>query len=96
MSVDDLVKGHKKQRIMVWRPIEYDNRTDLVLAEGRMNVRQCITRMVNLVVILFVTRVPNGIFLQDNARPHSAVHTRNALENVRILDWPAVPLICYP
>ena len=40
---------------------------------------------------LFMTRVPNGIclFQKDNARPHTAVHTRNALENVRILDWPA-------
>ena len=28
-------------------------------------------------------------FQQYNTRPHTAVHTRNALKNVRILDWPA-------
>ena len=69
--------------IMVWEDIGYDDRTSLILVEGRLNV----ARMVNSAVIPFTTRVTSGIFQQVNARPHTAGHTRNALENVRILDW---------
>ena len=46
-----------------------------------------VERMINLVVIPFITRVPNGILQQDNARPYTVVDATNTLENVRILDW---------
>ena len=52
--------------IMVWRAIGYGNRTDLALAEGRLNARQYVARMVNPVTIPFMTRVPNDI-MQDPA-----------------------------
>ena len=67
---------------MVWGAIGYDKRMDMVLAEGRLNACQYVARMVNLVVIPFMSWVPNGIFQLDNTRPNIAVHTRNVLDNV--------------
>ena len=74
---------------LVWEAIGYDNRKDLVLAEGRLNACMYVARILKPVVIPFMVRVPNGIIERDNAISHIEVHTRNFLENVRILDWPA-------
>ena len=48
--------------IMVWGAIGYDKKTDLVIVERTLNARQYVARMVNPVVIPFMTRVPNGVF----------------------------------
>lgn len=39
-------------RIMVWEAMAYDNRTELVVVQETMNVRQYVAQMVNNVTIL--------------------------------------------
>ena len=77
-----IIKAHTSPTpgTMVWGAIGYGNSTDMVLAEGRRNSRQYVARIVNPVVIPFMNKV-----MQPS---HTAIHIRNFLENVRILDWP--------
>lgn len=74
---------------MMWGAIGHDNRMDVVCVEGRLNaLQQECGKNGKPFVRSFMTKVPNGIFQQDNARSCTAGRTRKALRNVRIRDWP--------
>lgn len=75
--------------IMVWGAISYDSRSPLVVVEGTMTARRYVDQVIRPVVIPFMNTIPNGVFQQDNARPHTAVITRVALQHVPIMPWPA-------
>lgn len=69
--------------------ISYDSRSPLVVVEGTMTARRYVDQVTRPVVIPFMNTIPNGVFQQDNARPHTAVITRVALQHVPIMPWPA-------
>lgn len=48
-----------------------------------------VSLVIQLVVLPFMSRIPGGIFQQDNARPHTGVVTQRALQGVDMLPWPA-------
>lgn len=75
--------------VMVWGAISYDGRSDLVIVQGSMTARQYVDRVINPVVIPFLATIENGIFQQDNARPHTALISREALREVETLEWAA-------
>jgi hypothetical protein len=75
--------------VMVWGAISYDSRSDLVVVQGTMNARQYVDRVVQPVVIPFMSTIQNGVFQQDNARPHTAAISRQALQGVATIEWPA-------
>ncbi|KAJ4431188.1 hypothetical protein ANN_19785 [Periplaneta americana] len=66
--------------IIVWEAISYDSRH-----------HDCpyVDQVIWPVVIPFMNTIPNGVFQQDNARPHTAVITRVALQHVLNMHWPA-------
>ncbi|XP_023238919.1 tudor domain-containing protein 3-like [Centruroides sculpturatus] len=68
--------------------ISYDSRIELIVVEGTMTARQYVDRVIHPVVIPFMNTTQNGIFQQNNAHPHSAAITRQALQSVAIMDWP--------
>lgn len=78
---------------MVWAGISMHNRTDLVPVQGRLNAIRYIEEILaDHLVPAAVIMGPGFLFQQDNARPHTAVLTRNFLEDMRIpvMEWPAL------
>ncbi len=57
-----------------------------------MNAARYINEILTAEAIPFLQRHGPGTFQQDNARPHTALATRNhlAASNVNVLPWPAV------
>lgn len=78
--------------VMVWGGIMGGRKTRLIVVRGNMNAARYINEILTPEVIPFLRRHGPGIFQQDNARPHTAIVTRNHLQanNVNVLPWPAV------
>lgn len=77
--------------IMVWGAISYDSRSVLVRIQGTETAASYVEHILRPVMLPFLQGLENGIFQQDNARPHTAHHTRRFLteNNVPLLPWPA-------
>ena len=79
--------------IMVWGGISWDGRTDLiVLDRGTLTAQRYRDEILNTHVRLYAGAIGNGfIFMDDNARPHTANVVQEYLERQGItrLDWPA-------
>lgn len=79
--------------VMVWGGIQLEARTDLeVIRFGTMNSERYITDILEPHVVPFAPFIgPNFIFMQDNARPHTAHIVREYIETVGItvMDWAA-------
>ena len=56
----------------------------------RFRVEQLSCGIIEPVVVPYLQQHNVGIFRHDNARPHTARHTRNILRihNVNVLQWP--------
>ncbi len=78
--------------VMVWGGITGGRKTRLIAIRGNMNAARYINEILTAEVIPFLQRNGPGTFQQDNARPHTAVATRNhlAASNVNVLPRPAV------
>ena len=76
--------------VMVWGGIMGDMKTDLIVVQGNMNADRYIDQVLRPVVVPFLTAHP-GILMHDNARPHTAMRTRDFLQRngVDVLQWPA-------
>ncbi|UYV84009.1 hypothetical protein LAZ67_X000879 [Cordylochernes scorpioides] len=70
---------------IVWRGIIYGSRTPLVFIQGTMTAQLYITDVLQPVVLLFLEQTNNALFLQVNARLHTANISRTFLQNVDIL-----------
>lgn len=77
--------------VMVWGAICLGQRSPLVFIPGTLNAHRYINNVLEPVAVPFMQTLPNGIFQQDNARPHMANITRRFLEEaeLQILPWPA-------
>ena len=77
--------------VMVWGGICGDRKTDLLVIEGNLTARRYIDVVLRPIVLPFVQQNQGTLFQQDNATPHTAVVTRNFLNNnnVNVLPWPA-------
>lgn len=80
--------------VMVWGGISLLGKTELViLNEGTVTAASYVEQVVRPHVIPFSQRVgDNFVFMQDNARAHTARVTQRALSdaNISILPWPAM------
>ena len=77
---------------MAWGGITDEDRTEMVILNGNLNAIGYINDILQPVVVPFVERHPNTIFMDDNARPHRARVVRQFLEehNIERMDpWPA-------
>ena len=77
--------------IMVWGAIAYNSRSPLVLLPGTITATSYVENVLESVGLPFVQSVTNGIFQQDNVRPHVARSTLRFLDknNVNVMPWPA-------
>ncbi|UYV72435.1 hypothetical protein LAZ67_9003122, partial [Cordylochernes scorpioides] len=74
--------------IMVWGAIAYDSRSPLLRIQGTMTAQRYIDDVLRPVTLPYLQGVPNALYQQDNARPHTARISQQALQNVQMLPWP--------
>ena len=63
---------------MVWGGIMGGRKTELIVIRGNLNAQRYIDVVLRPVVVPFLQQHP-GILMHDNARPHTALVTRNFL-----------------
>ena len=80
--------------VMVWGGINATGKTELVFfPDSRVTSDSYIEQVIRPHVIPFAQRLGrNFVFMHDNARPHVARATKQALReaNIEVMDWPAI------
>ncbi|UYV75324.1 hypothetical protein LAZ67_12003495, partial [Cordylochernes scorpioides] len=74
--------------IMVWGAIAYDSRSPLLCIQGTMTAQRYVDDVLRPVTLPYLQGVPNALYQQDNARPHTARISQQALQDVQMLPWP--------
>ncbi|UYV83633.1 hypothetical protein LAZ67_23001798 [Cordylochernes scorpioides] len=74
--------------IMVWGAIAYDSRSPLLRIRGTMTAQRYVDDVLRPVTLPYLQGVPNALYQQDNARPHTARISQQALQDVQMLPWP--------
>ncbi|KFM59999.1 Transposable element Tc1 transposase, partial [Stegodyphus mimosarum] len=74
--------------IMVSGAIAFDSRSPLVRILDTMTAQRYLDNVLRPVAIPYLQGLPNVIFQQDNARPHSARICQHALQGIQMLPWP--------
>ena len=77
--------------IMVWAGISLHTKTDMVRIAGNLNAARYRDENIRPVLLPHIQANSPMVFMQDNARPHTARDTIRLLQanNIRMLDWPA-------
>ncbi|UYV84232.1 hypothetical protein LAZ67_X001610 [Cordylochernes scorpioides] len=78
----------RQRGIMVWGAIAYDSRSPLLRIQGTMTAQRYVDDVLRPVTLPYLQGVPNAIYQQDNARPHTARISQQALQDVQMLPWP--------
>ncbi|UYV64991.1 hypothetical protein LAZ67_3002682 [Cordylochernes scorpioides] len=74
--------------IMVWGAIAYDSRSPLLRIQGTMTAQRYVDDVLRPVTLPYLQEVPNSLYQQDNAGPHTARISQQALQDVQMLPWP--------
>ncbi|GBM16364.1 hypothetical protein AVEN_28323-1 [Araneus ventricosus] len=74
---------------MVWGAISYESRNTLVVIPLTLTEHLYVSLVIEPVVLSFMNNIQGGVFQKDNASPHTAVVTQQALQSVYMLPWPA-------
>ncbi|UYV63365.1 hypothetical protein LAZ67_2003861 [Cordylochernes scorpioides] len=78
----------RQRGIMVWGAIAYDSRSPLLRIQGTMTAQRYVDDVLRPVTLPYLQVVPNALYQQDNARPHTARISQQALQDVQMLPWP--------
>ncbi|UYV71402.1 hypothetical protein LAZ67_8002998 [Cordylochernes scorpioides] len=78
----------RQRGIMVWSAIPYDSRSPLLRIQGTMTAQRYVDDVLRPVTLPYLQGVPNALYQQDNARPHTARISQQALQDVQMLPWP--------
>ncbi|GFU21323.1 transposable element Tc1 transposase [Trichonephila clavipes] len=78
----------RQRGIMVRGAIAYDSTSPLERIQGTLNAQRYVQNVLSPVAILYLQRLPDAIFQQDNARPHTFRISQHALRGVQMLPWP--------
>ncbi|UYV68209.1 HMX3 [Cordylochernes scorpioides] len=78
----------RQRGIMVWGAIAYDSRSPLLRIQGIMTAQRYVDDVLRPVTLPYLQGVPNALYQQDNARPHTARISQQALQDVQMLPWP--------
>ncbi|UYV68195.1 hypothetical protein LAZ67_5003346 [Cordylochernes scorpioides] len=78
----------RQRGIMVWGAIAYDSRSPLLRIQGTMTAQQYVDDVLRPVTLPYLQGVPNALYQQDNARPHTARISQQALQDVQMVPWP--------
>ncbi|UYV67056.1 hypothetical protein LAZ67_4003775 [Cordylochernes scorpioides] len=79
----------RQRGIMVWGAIAYDSRSPLLRIQGTMTAQRYVDDVLRPVTLPYLQGVPNALYQQDNARPHTARISQQALQDVQMLPWPS-------
>ncbi|UYV66469.1 hypothetical protein LAZ67_4001791 [Cordylochernes scorpioides] len=77
----------RQRGIMVWGAFAYDSRSPLLRIQGTMTAQRYVDDVLRPVTLPYLQGVPNALY-QDNARPHTARISQQALQDVQMLPWP--------
>lgn len=78
--------------VMAWAGITWDGKTQLIRVDGNLTAQRYVDEIIDPVVVPYIRQQRQEVtFQQDNARPHTARVTQDALRinNVTVLPWPA-------
>ncbi len=77
--------------IMMWGGISRNSKTALVTVPGTLTAVRYCDEFVVPVIVPYLRQRDGVILQQDNARPHTARHTRAVFEQygIETLDWPS-------
>ncbi|UYV85123.1 hypothetical protein LAZ67_X004632 [Cordylochernes scorpioides] len=78
----------RQRGIMVWGAIAYDSRSPLLRIQGTMTAQRYVDDVLRPVTLPYLQGVPNALYQQDNARPHTARISQQALQDVQMLPRP--------
>ncbi|UYV68767.1 Transposase [Cordylochernes scorpioides] len=78
----------RQRGIMVWGAIAYDSRSPLLRIQGTMTAQRYVDDVLRPVTLPYLQGVPNALYQRDNARPHTARISQQALQDVQMLPWP--------
>ncbi|UYV73801.1 K02A2.6-like [Cordylochernes scorpioides] len=78
----------RQRGIMVWGAIAYDSRSPLLRIQGTMTAQRYVDDVLRPVTLPYLQGVPNALYQQDNARPHTARISQQALQDVQMPPWP--------
>ncbi|UYV62702.1 hypothetical protein LAZ67_2001617, partial [Cordylochernes scorpioides] len=78
----------RQRGIMVWGAIAYDSRSPLLRIQGTMTAQRYVDDVLRPVTLPYLQGVPNALYQQDNARPHTARISQQTLQDVQMLPWP--------
>ncbi|UYV75823.1 DCXR [Cordylochernes scorpioides] len=78
----------RQRGIMVWGAIAYDSSSPLLRIQGTMTAQRYVDDVLRPVTLPYLQGVPNALYQQDNARPHTARISQQALQDVQMLPWP--------
>ncbi|UYV62983.1 hypothetical protein LAZ67_2002740 [Cordylochernes scorpioides] len=74
----------RQRVIMVWGAIAYVSRSPLLRIQGTMTAQRYVDDVLRPVTLPYLQGVPNALYHQDNARPHTARISQQALQDQRI------------
>ncbi|UYV62624.1 hypothetical protein LAZ67_2001350 [Cordylochernes scorpioides] len=77
----------RQRGIMVWGAIAYDSRSPLLRIQGTMTAQRYVD-VLRPVTLPYLQGVPNALYQQDKARPHTARISQQVLQDVQMLPWP--------
>ncbi|GFV15491.1 transposable element Tcb2 transposase [Trichonephila clavipes] len=75
--------------VMVWGAIAFNTRSPLVLIRGTTITQWYVHDILQSHLFPLMPRLPEEIFQQDNARPHTGRVSQDCLCTVTTLPWPA-------
>ncbi|UYV84347.1 hypothetical protein LAZ67_X001911, partial [Cordylochernes scorpioides] len=78
----------RQRGIMVWGAIAYDSRSPSLRIQGTMTAQRYVDDVLRPVTLPYPKGVPNALYQQDNARPHTARKSQKALQDIQMLPWP--------
>ncbi|UYV82321.1 hypothetical protein LAZ67_21001699 [Cordylochernes scorpioides] len=78
----------RQRGIMVWGAIAYDSRSPLLRIQGTMTAQRYVDDVLRPVTLPYLQGVPNALYQQNNARPHTARISQQVLQDVQMLPWP--------
>ncbi|UYV78217.1 ASNA1 [Cordylochernes scorpioides] len=78
----------RQRGIMVWGAIAYDSRSPLLRIQETMTAQRYVDDVLRPVTLPYLQGVPNALYQQDIARPHTARISQQALQDVQMLPWP--------
>ncbi|GFU53308.1 transposable element Tcb2 transposase [Trichonephila clavipes] len=73
---------------MVWGSIAYDSQSTLIVIRGTLTGQRYVDDILRPHVGPFLNGLPGAIFMQDNARPHTARVAQDFLRHFQTLPWP--------